>query len=408
MVVFSGLDSTVHAVDPRTGKAYWTKAVGAYSYSMTTGTPTVLKDRIIVPVAQFEIAAAGDDKVLCCTNHGYVLSLDPRTGEQQWRYDTMPDATRVRDRKDGQPYYGPSGAPIWNSPVVDEKRNLVYFGTGEANSEPTHKNTDALIAIGLKDGKEKWSFQATARDIYIYGCGPTGRVPANRLNCSQDTVYRDVDFGASLILGKMKNGKELVYAGQKSGAVWALEPDTGKVVWTTPIGTGSALGGVHWGMAYANDTVYVPIANVGAPLPGEPPIDPSLKPGLYALDAATGKIKWMYSPEPPAAAAPADGAARRRPARNATFSTAVAVVDGAVVAGALDGTLYTIDAKTGKLLWSYQTAKTYETSNGVPGKGGSIEANAITAANGLLLVTSGYGQFGEIPGNVLLAFKPKK
>ena len=182
------------------------------------------------------------------------------------------------------------------------------------------------------------------------------------------------------------------------------------MVWTTPIGTGSALGGVHWGMAYANDTVYVPIANVGAPLPGEPPIDPSLKPGLYALDAATGKIKWMYSPEPPAAAAPAPGATpgRARPARNATFSTAVAVVDGAVVAGALDGTLYTIDAKTGKLLWSYQTAKTYETSNGVPGKGGSIEANAITAANGLLLVTSGYGQFGEIPGNVLLAFKPKK
>ncbi|MEP7209461.1 MAG: PQQ-binding-like beta-propeller repeat protein [Alphaproteobacteria bacterium] len=413
MVVFSGLDSTVHAVDPKTGKAFWTKAVGAYTYSMTTGTPTVLKDRIIVPVAQFEIAAAGDDKVLCCTNHGYVLSLDPKTGEQQWRYDTMPDATKVRNRKDGQPYYGPSGAPIWNSPAVDEKRGLVYFGTGEANSEPTHKNTDALIAIDLKTGKEKWSFQATGRDIYLYGCGPTGRVPANRQNCSQDTVYRDVDFGASLILGKMKNGKELVYAGQKSGAVWALDPDTGKVVWTTPIGTGSALGGVHWGMAYNNDTVYVPIANVGGPLPGEPPIDPKLKPGMYALDAATGKIKWMYSPEPPAAAgapAPAAGAppARARPARNATFSAAPAVIDGAVVAAALDGTVYAIDAKDGKLLWSYQTAKTYETSNGIPGKGGSVEANAITAANGTLLVTSGYGQFGEIPGNVLLAFKPKK
>ncbi len=413
MLVFSGLDSTVHAVDPKTGKAFWTKSVGAYSYSMTTGTPTVLKDRIIVPVAQFEIAAAGDDKVLCCTNHGYVLSLDPKTGEQQWRYDTMPDAKPIRDRADGKPYYGPSGAPIWNSPAVDEKRGLVYFGTGEANSEPTHKNTDALIAIGLKDGKEKWSFQATGRDIYIYGCGPTGRVPANRQNCSQDTVYRDVDFGASLILGKMKSGKELVFAGQKSGAVWALDPDTGKVVWTTPIGTGSALGGVHWGLAYNNDTLYVPIANVGAPLPGEPPIDPALKAGLYALDAATGKIKWMYSPAPPAAAAapaPAAGAppARPRPSRNATFSTAPAVIDGAVVAGALDGTLYVIDAKDGKLLWSYQTAKPYETSNGIPGKGGSIEANAITAANGTLLVTSGYGQFGEIPGNVLLAFKPKK
>ncbi len=182
MLVFAGLDSTVHAVDPKTGKAFWTKSVGAYSYSMTTGTPVVLKDRIIVPVAQFEIAAAGDDKVLCCTNHGYVLSLDPKTGEQQWRYDTMPDAKQVRNRPDGKPYFGPSGAPIWNSPVVDEKRGLVYFGTGESNSEPTHKNTDALIAISLKDGTEKWSFQATGRDIFVYGCPvPT---PANRQNCS--------------------------------------------------------------------------------------------------------------------------------------------------------------------------------------------------------------------------------
>jgi polyvinyl alcohol dehydrogenase (cytochrome) len=73
-----------------------------------------------------------------------------------------------------------------------------------------------------------------------------------------------------------------------------------------------------------------------------------------------------------------------------------------------NGTLAAIDAKTGKLLWSYQTAKSYPDAVGVPGKGGSVDANAITAANGLLLVTSGYGQFGELPGNVLLAFKPKK
>ena len=132
--------------------------------------------------------------------------------------------------------------------------------------------------------------------------------------------------------------------------------------------------------------------------PDEPPIDPSLKAGLYALDAKTGAIKWMYSPAPP----PGGGRAR-----NATFSTAPTVIDGVVVAAALDGTVYAIDAADGKLLWSYQTAKTYETANGVPGKGGSVDANAITAANGMLFVTSGYGQFGEIPGNVLLAFKPK-
>jgi len=80
--------------------------------------------------------------VTCCTNHGFVLSLEPATGKQQWRYDTMPDAKPVRDRGDGKMLLGPSGAPIWNSPVVDETRGLIFFGTGESNSPPAHRNTD--------------------------------------------------------------------------------------------------------------------------------------------------------------------------------------------------------------------------------------------------------------------------
>ena len=406
LLVFSGLDSTVHAVDPRTGKAVWTRQVASYSYTVTTGTPTILKDRVIVPVAQFEILYGGDNKNKCCDNHGYMLSLDPKTGEQQWRYDTMEDAKPLRDRGDGKMYYGPSGAPIWNSPVVDEKRGLIYFGTGEANSEPTHKNTDALIAIGLRDGKEKWSFQATGRDIYNSRCGPN---PApTLLNCSKNTVFRDVDFGASVILGRTRAGKDILFAGQKSGTAWALDPATGKVIWKREIGTGTALGGIHWGMAFADDTLYVPISNIGTAPPGGPPIDPKLKAGVYALEADTGKIKWMFSPPPPEGQPASDPAKPGgRGPRNAAISAAVTVIDGAVIAGALDGTLYVIDAKDGKQLWSFQTAKPFATSNGIEAKGGSIDSNAITAANGMLLVSSGYGQFGELPGNVLLAFKPK-
>jgi polyvinyl alcohol dehydrogenase (cytochrome) len=83
------------------------------------------------------------------------------------------------------------------------------------------------------------------------------------------------------------------------------------------------------------------------------------------------------------------------------------VIDGAVVAAALDGTLFVIDKKTGKQLWSFKTAQDFEGVNGVKGKGGAIDSNSITAANGLLLVNSGYGMFGQAGGNVLLAFKPK-
>ena len=403
LLVFAGIDSTVHAVDSRNGKALWTKPVGVYSHSMTTGTPSILKDRVIVPVAQFEISVARDNAHDCCTNHGYVLSLDPKTGAQQWRYDTMPDATPLRDRGDGKPLKGPSGAPIWNSPVVDETRGLIWFGTGESNSPPAHTNTNAIIAIGLRDGKEKWSFHATPKDIFNSGCGPNPK--ADMLNCvgPAETVYRDVDFGASVILGKLSDGKELLYAGQKSGSVWAFEPDTGKVVWRKALGTGSALGGVHWGIAFDNDTVYAPISSVGVPIPGEWDADPSIKPGLYALDAKTGAIKWQFNPEPPPGATVGP-----RGWRGAAFSAAPSIIDGAVVAAGLDGTLYVIDKTTGKLLWTYNTAQEFAGVNGVNGKGGSIDSNSITAMNGLLLVNSGYGMFGQAGGNMLLAFKPKE
>jgi polyvinyl alcohol dehydrogenase (cytochrome) len=406
LLVFSGIDSTVHAVDPRTGKARWTKPVGVYSHSMTTGTPSVLKDRVIVPVAQFEISVAADNNHDCCTNHGYVLSLDPKTGQQQWRYDTMEDAGPLRDRGDGKMLKGPSGAPIWNSPLVDEKRGLIFFATGESNSPPAHKNTNAVIAIDLKTGKERWSFHATPDDIFNSGCGLNPQ--PTRLNCvkAPETVYRDVDFGASVVLGKHSDGKELLYAGQKSGSVWAFEPDTGKVVWRTPLGTGGALGGIHWGIAYDADTVYAPITNVGRPIPGEWDGDPNIKPGLYALDAKTGKIKWQFNPEPPAGT-PAPPAGGRGGWRGNVFSTAPTLVDGTVVTAALNGALYVNDAKTGKLLWSYETAKEYDGINGVKGKGGAIDSNSITAMNGLLLVNSGYGMFGQAGGNMLLAFKPK-
>ncbi len=402
LLVFSGLDSTVHAVDARTGEAVWTKGVGVYSYSLTTGTPTVLADRIIVPVAQYEISVAANNATLCCTNHGYVLSLDPATGDEQWRYDTMPDATHQRDRGDGQSLMGPSGAPVWNSPSVDTERGLIYFGTGESNSPPAHRNTNAIIAISLDTGEEVWSHQATPRDIFNSGCGAN---PApERLNCVSDTVYRDVDFGASVILAERSDGSEILLAGQKSGSVWAFEPETGDILWRTPLGTGGPLGGIHWGIAYADDTIYAPISSPGRPIPGEWEGDPEIRAGVYALDANDGSIKWGFNPEADCSEVPA--AARRGCMRSTAMSGAPTVIDGVVISGSLGGQLYGLDAQTGEMLWSLETATDHDALNGVDANGGAIDAASIVAINGVLLVNSGYGMFGQDPGNVMLALKP--
>jgi polyvinyl alcohol dehydrogenase (cytochrome) len=135
-----------------------------------------------------------------------------------------------------------------------------------------------------------------AKDIFNSGCGLNPK--PELLNCvkSPETVYRDVDFGASVVLGTHADGKQMLYAGQKSGSVWAFEPDTGKVIWRTALGTGSALGGVHWGIAFDKDTVYAPVSTLWRGDLGRVGWRSEDQPGLYALNAKTGKIEVAVQP----------------------------------------------------------------------------------------------------------------
>ena len=90
------------------------------------------------------------------------------------------------------------------------------------------------------------------------------------------------------------------------------------------------------------------------------------------------------------------------------MAAAPILVDGAVVTGTNGGMLRIFDAKTGEVLFEYQTNKPYpDTVNGVPGRGGSLDSAPYVAGDGTLFVQSGYARFGQPPGNVLLAFRPQ-
>lgn len=399
VLLVSDVAANVHMVDAQTGARVWSQYVGLFQHSITTGTPILHDDRVYVPISQYEITVGADPKHECCKTHGAVTALDALTGKKIWTMHTMEDAKPLRDRGDGQMYFGPSGAPIWNSPSIDAKRGLLFVGTGEATSEPAHANTNAILAIDIKDGSIRWSFQATPDDIFLGGCRPG----STNLNCPKaHSVYRDVDFGASMMLITTSQGKDLVIGGQKSGEVWALDRDTGKVVWRQAFGTGSPLGGIHWGLAYDGERIFVPI---NRPYGQRPPPDADQKPGIHAIKADTGDVLWTYVAQPDCSG---DRQARVRGCNsNIGLSGAPTVIDGAVVSGSLDGFLRAFDAKTGALLFQFDTAREFATVNGVPGKGGSIDNASIVAANGHVFVTSGYGMFGQMPGNVLLAFKPK-
>lgn len=391
----------VHALNAIDGSLLWKGDASLFPGSMITGTPVLAGDKVIVPVSQAEIMMGANNAHECCYTHGGVVALDALTGERVWEYHTMPMAEAIRDRGDGKMLYGPSGAPIWNSPSVDLDRGLVFVGTGEATSPPAHRNTDALIAISLETGEEVWSYQATANDIFLVGCRSD-----QQLNCvpKTETVYRDVDFGASTILTTTASGTDLLLGGQKSGTVWALDPASGDVVWRRDIGTGGPSGGIHWGIAADDTHVFAPISFPGRDLP-DYKVPEDIKPGLYAVNLETGEIDWAFHAEPTCD----EDSKAFTPRCQMMFglSGAPTIIGDYVVTGGLDGWLYILDKTSGELVWKYQTARAFGTLNGVKANGAAIDNASIIAQNGTLFVNSGYGLFGAGAGNVMLAFRPK-
>jgi polyvinyl alcohol dehydrogenase (cytochrome) len=181
----------------------------------------------------------------------------------------------------------------------------------------------------------------------------------------------------------------LLLAGQKSGMLYALNPDTGEYVWKTQVGDGGVLGGIEWGFAVDNARAYVSLSNALEKKPGEAG-------GIAAVDLADGKIKWRTPPQGDTCAGRI-GCSTGQPA-------AVSAMPGMVFSASLDGHLRGYEAETGQVIFDTDTAKEFATVNGVKASGGSMNGPGSTIVNGMLYVSSGYGSLGFMPGNVLLAF----
>ena len=213
-----------------------------------------------------------------------------------------------------------------------------------------------------------------------------------------DTNSVDFDFGGPAVLVESE-GQELLIAGQKSGDLWALNPDTGAMVWNQRVGEGTALGGNHWGIATNSVRSFMTINDPAN-------MTESGLPGIYTYFLGTGEPSWSFKVQPEC------GNERSRRLRRCEslygFSATPLSVDGAVIAAGLDGRLFIFNSETGEELFQYDTVKDFDTVNGVEGYGGTIDSHSIAAGSGMVFVGSGYGSFRQVAGNVLLAFKPRK
>jgi polyvinyl alcohol dehydrogenase (cytochrome) len=260
-VVAFAVGRDIHVLDAASGALVW-KASGQPvngTGGQIRGGVIFAKDKVIVPLSASGVASGANARAECCSGHGSVVALNAADGTHAWEYHTMKEPEyNGQVSSTGVKQKGPSGAPIWSVPVYDAKRNRVIVTSGENTSHPGTDTSDAVIALNADTGKVDWIYQAMAADVWNMACDVgTGN---NGPNCP--VLFggdgRDYDFGAGAIVTSA-GGKDIVLAGQKSGHGWALDAETGKVLWSQRVGEGTALGGVHWGIATDGVNLILPI-----------------------------------------------------------------------------------------------------------------------------------------------------
>jgi len=388
---FGDVLARMYALDAMTGKLVWKTKVDDHSNATITGSPTIGGGQLFVPVSSLEVTAAADPKYACCTFRGSVVALNATSGSINWRHYSVTEPATARGKtKAGTPIIGPSGAPIWNSPSFDAATNRVYFGSGENYSSPADGNSDAIFAVNAKTGKRIWVTQLTKGDAWNVGC------MIGNDNCPKENGP-DLDVAASVLVVPIGGGKSMIVAGQKSAAVYGLNPDTGKPVWKTVLGHGGTQGGVHFGMAAQGRLVYVPINDMADTRDGRVYDAKRRGAGLHAIDGATGRVFWSSK---------ADNVCDKRANCDPGISAAVTAVSGFVFAGHLDGRFRAYDTQTGKPIWTFDTTQPIKTISGETARGGSMSGPGAAVANGHVVVNSGYGLYYHMPGNLLMVFTP--
>ena len=376
LAYFGDIVGNVYALNAATGELVWKVRAEVHAAAHITAAPQVYQNRVYVSVASDEEARAVDPTYPCCTFRGSVAALDAFTGRQIWKTYVIPEAAKATGKNaKGTQQFGPAGGGVWNSPTIDPQRRALYVGTGDAYTAPAPKTTDSILALDLDNGKVLWSVQDLAGDAWVVSCIEGRGTPEN---CPKD-AGPDFDFGAPPILRELPNGKTILVAGQKSGIIWAHDPDRkGAVVWKTSVASKQPgpQGQVNFGGSADDRNAYFGLDSGG----------------IVALRLTNGERQWFTDIQP-------------ENGRHGGHDAAVSTIPGVVFSGGWDGVLRALSTDKGTILWTFDMLRDFETVNGVPAKGGSMGSSGPTVAGGMVFAGAGYpGVQNGRNGNVLLAF----
>jgi quinohemoprotein ethanol dehydrogenase len=215
---FGTIDGRLIALDAQSGKPVWEKQTTDPDQEYTiTGAPRVVKGKVIIGNGGAELGV-----------RGYISAYDAETGEQDWRFYTVPGNPEFPFEHDelieaaktwnGEWWKAGGGGTAWDSMSYDPDLNLLYVGTG--NGSPWNRELrspgggdnlylSSILAINPDNGKLKWHYQVTPSDNWDY-------------TATQHIMLADMAI-------KGKDRKVLMQA-PKNGFFYVLDRETGELL----------------------------------------------------------------------------------------------------------------------------------------------------------------------------------
>ncbi len=359
---FGSLDGYLVAINASDGKVIWQTLVASPSdgYSIT-GAPLVVNRSVVVGIAGGEFGA-----------RGFLAAYDVSTGQQQWKFNTIPGPGEVGHETWENDAWKSGGGATWITGSYDPSTDLLYWGVG--NPSPGFSGdvrpgdnlfTDSVIALHAATGRLAWYFQFTPHDEQDRDAAQTPVLAdllikggVRKVICwpNRNGFYYVLDR----VTGEFLAGAPFVEVSWAKGLTSTGRPILSNFARVSAEGR-SISPGIDGGTNWQNpafdpkrESIFIPAtesSSVFTKLPanrvtrgqngffvgsGSSQMEPSTR-KVVALDAATGARKWEYlAPSGADSSNPVGG----------LLST-----EGGLVFGASGGVVFALDADTGREVW---------------------------------------------------------
>jgi alcohol dehydrogenase (cytochrome c) len=401
-VFFTTPNGHLVALDATTGNAVWNAVfVDVRAGESATLAPLVVKNLVLVG------SSGGEYGV-----RGHIDAFDVESGRRVWRRYNIPKPGEQGSESWKGDAWQRGGGPAWITGSYDPELNLVFWGTGNPGPdfdgsvrEGDNLYTNSVVAFNPDDGKLKWHYQWTPHDVWDYD-GVNENILFER---DGRKLLAHFDKNGHLFILDRTNGK-LVRVTKFARATWAdIDSSSGKVsVKLTPTAEGVEIcpgpaGAKEWphaSFSQSTGLLYTPVVEQCGTFKtrrdefregmaywgGGVTLNKKEQWGhIKAFDPATGREVWSWRDEHP------------------VLSSVLSTAGDIVFAGTATGEFVALNARTGELLWQFQT-------------GSGIHSNPITYSvkgKQYVAVPSGWGGwlkgftpelYGATRGSALFVF----